>query len=45
MGNEYGASPEQGEQIRIVQETVAGREITLAHIIEDRCQWYIVSWV
>ncbi|MDF2889036.1 MAG: Ethanolamine utilization protein [Lacrimispora sp.] len=33
MGNEYGASPEQGEQIRIVQETVAGREITLAHII------------
>ncbi|MBE5986943.1 ethanolamine utilization protein EutS [Lacrimispora xylanisolvens] len=33
MGNEYGASSEQGEQIRIVQETVAGREITLAHII------------
>ena len=24
---------ENGEQIRIVQETVAGREITLAHII------------
>ena len=33
MRDEYGTQPDNGGQIRIVQETVAGKEITLAHII------------
>lgn len=33
MKEENSVFPENNEQVRIVQETVAGKEITLAHII------------
>ena len=33
------------DQIRIVQETVAGKEITLAHGWADRLRSFTRSWV